>query len=651
MSKASFSSIIYAAFFILFMVDISAQDDVICKDFSDLVTMEMNNGKNHLFNRSEADYLDYDIKYHRLEWQVDPNYSYIKGKITTYFEVLENDFSEIQFDLAYNMIINGIGYHDENLNFTLENDVLKINLPASLSSGTLDSLFIDYEGAPTNAGFGSFAIGTHADGPALWTLSEPYGAKYWWPCKQDLNDKIDSIDIKVTTSSKYSVASNGLLKEILATNDSTNVYVWKHRYPIPAYLIAIAVTNFETFSDYVYLDNGDSIEILNYVYPSSLAQAKENLKNTIGPMELFNHLFGTYPFADEKYGHAQFGWGGGMEHQTMSFMGNFSYGLQAHELAHQWFGDKVTCRSWADIWLNEGFATYLTGLTNEFLKTEDDWNNWKTGQINSIVSQPNGSVYVDDTTNVSRIFNGRLSYNKGSYLLHMLRWNIGDENFFQACKNYLNDPLLAFSYANTSDLKFHLEQQSGEDLTEFFDDWFYGQGYPTFTLKWNQTSDILYLRLSQSSSDQSVEFFETPIELRLIGADRDSLIRIYSDIQNQYYDIPVDFEVVNIEFDPNRWIISKDNVVINDMTVNTSNNTGIDELIKIYPIPVGDKLTFELLGDVEAVFLTDLDGKVISNINVSIGENTINTSNLQAGHYFILIKNKGKTISKKIIKH
>jgi len=182
-------------------------------------------------------------------------------------------------------------------------------------------------------------------------------------------------------------------------------------------------------------------------------------------MNLYTTLFEEYPFANEKYGHAQFGWGGGMEHTTVSFMGSFGRNLIAHELAHQWFGNKITCGSWKDIWLNEGFATYLSGLTIENLDGNSAFITWKQQRINSITSQPNGAVYLtdSDTTSVNRIFNGRLSYDKGSMVLHMLRKKLGDADFFQGLKNYLADANHAYGYAKTEDFIAIMETTSGQD--------------------------------------------------------------------------------------------------------------------------------------------------------------------------------------------
>jgi aminopeptidase N len=206
---------------------------------------------------------------------------------------------------------------------------------------------------------------------------------------------------------------------------------WKSHYPIAAYLVAIAVTNYSYYSNYVPLGSGDSLQVLNYVYPEDLTYAQSNTPGIISIIQLYDSLTITYPFFKEKYGHCQFGWGGGMEHQTMTYLVSFDYSLMAHECAHQWFGDMVTCGSWEDIWLNEGFATYWQGMTVEHYDPSN-WMGWKQSQRDYIISQPDGSVLCTDTTDVGRIFDGRLTYSKGAYLLHMLRWTVGDAAFFQA---------------------------------------------------------------------------------------------------------------------------------------------------------------------------------------------------------------------------
>src|SRR5690606_22510271 len=243
---------------------------------------------------------------------------------------------------------------------------------------------------------------------------------------------------------------------------------------------------------------------------------------TLPIMDVFEELFGTYPYHTEKYGHAEFGWGGGMEHTTVSFMGGFSRGLIAHELAHHWFGNKVTCGSWKDIWINEGFAEYMAGLVVEHLDGQNSFDSWKGGKINSITSAPAGNVYLTDAQALDsdRIFSGRLTYNKGSMVVHMLRYVLGDEDFYQGMRNFLNDPAIAYNYAVTTQVKQHLEAASGKNLTEFFNDWIYGEGYPSYQVNAEIVSATqTKITLSQTSSHAGVSFFEMPVTLRLTGSN------------------------------------------------------------------------------------------------------------------------------------
>jgi len=641
-----------AALYTIGSLSIAAQHDVntFCKDLSHIVEMEKQ-GKDQLLNfKTNEATQNYDLKYHRMEWTVNPAENYISGEITSYFVPTEDEFQQINFDFSDNMTIVEVRYGSEVLNAQQADDNLKINLPGIIPNGQLDSISVKYEGAPNSTGFGSFMQGTHNGIPILWTLSEPYGAKVWWPCKQDLTDKIDSVDIIVKTPDAYRVGSNGKLISELPEGDLM-VYHWKHRYPITAYLVAIAVTNYDVFSDFVEIDNG-AIEVLNYVFPEDLSQAEDQLESTIEQMELFNELFEIYPFADEKYGHAQFGWGGGMEHQTMSFMGSFSYGLQAHELAHQWFGNKVTCGSWEDIWLNEGFATYLTGLTSEFLGTSFEWYDWKLSQINNIVSQPDGSVWVDDTTSVGRIFSGRLSYSKGAYLLHMLRWKLGDDDFFQATRNYLDDPDLAYSYAHTADLKAHLESQSGQDLTEYFEDWFYGQGYPSYDVEWHFSNNSLNLQIEQSTSHSSVDFFEMPLPIYVSGQGQDSIIRLDHNFSGQTFEIDLPFVAEQVQFDPSLWILSANNSV-QEVNVSQVRDSQYSNGIRLSPNPADDhvKIVFsDKVPEPDRIEVYNESGVLLESLSSIPSDYTLILGDWSAGVYHIAFYWQNEKVSKTIIK-
>lgn len=588
----------------------------------------------------------YDVTYHRMVWEVDPSKAQIKGEVTTYFTALD-DLNEVVFDLSDNMLVSSVQQRGTALSYTQNaNDELIINLPATQKKTVLDSLTITYAGNPVSSGFGSFEIGTHGASrtPVLWTLSEPYGAKGWWPCKQDLIDKIDSIDVFIQHPNGYKAASNGLLISEEDNAGSTLTH-WRHRYPIPAYLIAIAVTNYAVYEE---IRGNFDFDIVNYVYPEDLGAIRNRTAVTPNIMELYNELFEMYPFAREKYGHAQFGWGGGMEHTTMTFMGGWSRSLIAHELAHQWFGNKVTCGSWQDIWLNEGFATYLDGLVYENFDGEGVFTQWRKAVVNDITSRTGGATFVQDTSSVSRIFDSRLTYRKGSMILHMLRYKLGDDHFFKGVQNYLNDPQLAFAYAKSEDLQRHLEAVSGESLDEFFNDWLYGEGYPSYEVVWSQndSDQRVHFRVSQQQSHPSVSFFDMPLPLTVNGAFGETeKLRLEVSEDNQSFSIDLDFNVVSIQIDPETQLISK-----NNNTVLGLDEESLEQMISIYPNPVSDLLHIdanELLQIRKIILYNILGEKMFEQRDPT---RTINLEKMDTGLYLMVIDTDQGSHHKSILK-
>jgi len=588
-----------------------------------------------------------DINYHRMHWSIDPAINYISGSVFTLFKTTES-LNEITFELDTAMTVDSVLFHGQSISFADSGTyLLNIYLPITLNDNIFDSVEIFYRGEPGQGlGFGAFIQDIHNGDPIIWTLSEPYGAKEWWPNKNDLSDKIDSIDVYVTTPLGQRAASNGLLVEEKTLSNS-KLYHWKHRHPIATYLIAVAVTNYAVYSDFATINSG-VVEVLNYIYPEDSATVVMQTPAVVSSIQLYSNLFIDYPYLDEKYGHAQFGWGGGMEHQTMSFMGGFSHALMAHELAHQWFGDMVTCGSWHDIWLNEGFATYLTGLTYEHMPGTPWWLTWRHQTMNSVTNYPDGSVYCDDTTSVSRIFSSRLSYSKGAYVLHMLRWVCGDSAFFAGVTNYLNDPALSFGYAHTSDLKSHLEASSGLNLTEFFNDWYYGEGYPTYDVSVYQSSnDSITLTLNQTSSHSSVSFFEMPVPIRIKGSNIDSIFVLDNTFSGQQYTLAVNCWVDSIEFDPEVHLISKSNI---------SSNVGLevqntDNVLLIAPNPTSSSVTIKSKELIKEIEVFDVSGRLIHTYNsLNNREYNINLSNNVTGIYFLRISTNQQTFVKKVVK-
>lgn len=589
---------------------------------------------------------NYDIKYHKLEVTIDPNQYFISGKVTSRFIPTEN-LNTIVFDLAHQLTVSLVKQGTSTLTFSQSNNQLTINLAQTVNQGIQGEVEITYSGAPpaTNEAFTkSFHNGT----PIIWTLSEPFGSKDWWPCKEDLNDKIENMDIFITSPSQYVSVANGLEVSQIQNGNGTKTTHFQHNYPIPAYLVALAVTNYQIFTQTAGTAP-NTFPVVNYLYPESYQSVLPQLQQTLLVMDLFEDLFGTYPFHEEKYGHAQFGWGGGMEHTTVSFMGSFSRSLIAHELGHHWFGNKVTCATWQDIWINEGFAEYMAGLVVEHLDGQQPFTSWKSQKNNSITSSPNGNVYLTESqaTNSNRIFDSRLTYNKGSMIVHMLRDKLGDTVFYQAVQNILNDPLLAYNSATTDQVKTHFENASNLDLDEFFNDWIYNQGYPTFHLSsQNVANGQVELVLSQSSSHNSVSFFEAPVKVKLIASNGQEEVHVLNHtVNNQTFVLETALSnLVEIVINPFQDIICK----VGNVTLSNDSYT-LEKEIKVYPVPTNDRLNIEFPSTTQLSFwnLYDTTGKKV----LSGTETFATIQSLSSGNYLLEMKLDNKYYHKKIVKH
>lgn len=589
---------------------------------------------------------NYDITYHKLEFTLNPTVKFITGKVTTTYTALSN-MNTITFDFANPLTVSSIKKGTTNLTFVEDtNNQLIINLPTTQVAGTSATIEINYSGVPPNNGFDSFVQTTHNGSPIIWTLSEPFGARDWWPCKQDLNDKINSIDVFITAPSQYIAVSNGVETTAPVISGANKTTHFHHGYPIPAYLVAVAVSNYTVYNQTAGTAP-NTYPIVNYIYPEDFSTVQSQLDQTPLILDLYESLFEVYPFHDEKYGHAQFGWGGGMEHTTVSFMVGFDRQLIAHEMAHQWFGDKVTCGTWKDIWLNEGFATYLATLVIENFDGLDAFIAEKDGMINYITSSTNGAVYLTDTqaTNVDRIFSGRLSYNKGAMVLEMLRFKLGDAAFFQGLKNYLADPNLAYKYAVTTNLQTHLEAVYGSSLTEFFNDWVYNQGYPTYSItaqSWGAGQAKFIV--NQTQSDPSVTYFEMPVPVRVYGAagqQADLVLDNTFDGEEIIKSVP--FSITSVEFNPEKHIIAGPSSI----TLGNQ-NFDLENAISIYPNPSSDVVHIQMpsTSTLEKVIVyNNLGQKVMENSSLEFSVSTLST-----GVHYIDIQTTEGTFHKKFIK-
>lgn len=603
-----------------------------------IAAMEAKRWRPNLFkNNAVYNGQNYDWKYAACYWEINPEVKYISGRVVQTIDIIIPT-DTIRFDMSADLHVNSVLADGIPVQFVFTNNfTLAVILPQDATPG-IKEIEINYEGEPISHSALSFVQSFHGTEPEIYTLSEPFGARDWWPCKQTLNDKLDSIFIQITVPVGIKAGSNGSLEYVTENGDGSQSFGWKHRFPIPAYLVSIAATNYASYTQSTTVE-GKEIQVLNYVYPERLALAQSRTLVVPDLLNLFSTYFGIYPYWPEKYGHCQTSIPGGMEHTTMSTMAGFYYSLVAHEMAHQWFGDKVTCGSWAHIWLNEGFATFLTGLSYEALFDQNRYMDWKLALQQSIKSQPGGSVYVADSTSRVSIFNGRLSYNKGAYLLIMLREIMGDDLFFQACREYLNDPDLAFGYAVTSDFKAHLESVAQRDFTQFFDHWFYGEGYPIYDLTWSPTADGILITLLQTTSDPSVDFYALPLPIQLIGDTQSKIVKLDNSFSGQQFYIPSSFDVREVKIDPYLNILA-------DRSVSYSPTSDVDvNKIQISPNPATNSIQFSILNpafNAAKVEIFDVLGRLIFSQNPTggiHGSRRIDISNLRYGTYILRLSN------------
>ena len=506
----------------------------------------------------------YKITYYKLDLNfVNPGLS---GVVTAAGKSQQDGLNQISFDLASAMYVDSVLIDGISAAYSHSTDLLNITCNHIYNTGEVFSVSMFYHGNPVVSGFGSFGDSIRVDGAQwIWTLSEPYGASDWWPCINHPSSKADSVDVWITCLSTYKAVSQGKLIESLSNGNGTTTYKWKHRYPIAAYLVSVTLTNFNTFSDWYTYSPTDSMEVVNYVTPNigtNNPSFRTNVAKTPRMLQIFSDLFGQYPFIKEKYGHVEFGWGGGMEHQTITSLGTFAFteSTIAHELAHQWFGDMITCKTWPDLWLNEGFASYCEAL---YYEKQYGTPSYRSLMANFLffAKYANGSLHLADTVSNggSVMFDNSLVYSKGAAVLHMLRHVLGDSLFFASMKAYANEPSLRFNTASTSDFRGVCERVSGKDLKYFFDEWIEGERYPGYThsLRVAQQGQNFQatVQIRQTTGTLNPLYFTMPADLRFLGSGLDTTMRVFNTSGDQSFSFTFAVHPDSVEFDPNNWIL------------------------------------------------------------------------------------------------
>lgn len=608
------------------------------------------------FERDNGLLDQYDMKFFFLDLNVENDSRFISGNVTINSEVTAAVMDTFALELIPEMAVDSLFINGVLHTAVRDGDFLIVPLATPLSQGDAISAQVYYQGTPPS---GSFFTGVSTDYSTTWgknvtwTLSEPYNAKEWWPTKQDLVDKADSAWVFLTTDQENLAGSQGILTAITPMPGNKLRFEWKTSYPIVYYLISFAVADYQEYLIYAYPDGyPDSILIQNYIYdsPSCLEFYQEGIDRTADFIELFSDLFSLYPFEQEKYGHCLTELGGGMEHQTMSTMGGFSFGLVAHELGHMWFGDYVTCATWSDIYINEGWATYSDYLANENVLGYAAAQNWLSSRHGHVKGAPGGSIYVpeEELGNVWRIFDGRLSYSKGAIFNHMLRWEINDDDlFFEACQEFISQ--YADSSATGLDLKEVFEDVTGLDFTDFFDQWYFGEGYPIFDITWNQDGDSLYLSSTQTTSTSVTTLFKMTLPVYVEFQDgSDTTFRFYQEANLQNFSAAIGQPVSDIAFDPEQWVLHKLNSLL--VVVEELNNP---VHFTVGPNPFNDRLNIFFSndpGNEMYMIISDLTGRKVLEQEISGNRYNLDTGDLPGGVYLLKISDGENSLTKKILK-
>jgi aminopeptidase N len=507
-------------------------------------------------NQHKINILHYD-----LNFDLYPEKKLLKGDATLKGVLDSKNINEIDLNFYDNMKISKIYLDGKNSTFNLSN--YRLSIPINNPIPDTFNLRIIYEGTPKSEGLGSFSFGEINGKSVVYNLSEPTYASTWFPCNDLPTDKA-LLDIKITNDSSETSVSNGVLIDTLL-NGSRKTYHWKTYYPISTYLISIYSSKYENFNDiYVSQDKKDSMLIRYYAFPEHLKFAKVDFKDHPKMINFFSKTFGEYPFIKEKYGVAEFLWQlGAMEHQTITGIGsNFVRGrkffndIYVHELAHQWFGDAVGPKTWKDIWLNEGFATYCEALYDEHNYGE---KSLRSSMLSKFQDDFPGTLY-----NPGENLFGTTVYNKGAWVLHMLRHEVGDSTFFKILRTYYHD--YKYKNASTEDFKNECEKVSGKNLTKYFDQWvFEGEGIINLSYKFSANKndnssgkkDLYKTVIELNQTQDKYKIYNFPIDINFVNDDDSSVTKtFFITSRDTILETGLNYKPSKIILDPENWLLA-----------------------------------------------------------------------------------------------
>ncbi len=502
---------------------------------------------------------NYDVKFYDIFIRINDTTNILYGHVGFAATAAQDNVNEIQIDFYDNMLVDSIVSPVGPLAFTRASNIVTVTLDHAYNIGDPFSFVFYYHGHPIEGGFQAFSFTTRLGYKVMSSLSEPYFARTWWPCKDRMDDKADSFNIAIEVASQYYVGSNGTLDSITLSSPNTKTYFYSVRYPMVSYLFSVAVSVYTVWTDwYRYNAGKDSMRLTHAVYPDQYQYSIPRYGITPQAISLLAQTYGPYPFLREKYGHSNFQWGGGMEHQTMTSMTGSSFGFAeavvVHELSHQWWGDMITCKTWGHIWLNEGFASYSEAL---YYLNRDGWDAYRS-YMTTMDFAGGGTIYIYDTTRVNVIF-GSIVYDKGAWVVHMLRGILGETMFNAAMTAYYNSQY-KYGSATTEEFRDLVEATTGMDLHWFFQDWIYGTYRPNYRWYWMTESATgggynSYVVVKQVQTTTPT-VFRMPVPTYFAHSDgTGDTIKLKCDAPQTFFKFHSSKDVYNVLLDPANWVL------------------------------------------------------------------------------------------------
>ncbi len=583
-----------------------------------------------------------DVKFYYLDLEIAIDSQYIAGVVNCIFEPVIDGLDHVWLSLNSSLTVDDVSGDVDS--FLQSGDSILVNLDGAYGPGDALELVISYHGVPVLAGgYKGLRYETHhGSEPIIATLSTPYLAHYWYPCKDGPSDKPDSVFVDVTIPVKevngveVIAVSNGILENVI-DNTTEKTYQWRHRYPIVTYYVMVAISNFVKFSEDYAGIYGEEYPLDYYVFQQDLAGSQAGVEDMPLALDIFSEKFGKYPFSAEKYGMTQLGFYGAIENQTNTITNNMLpswFSVSVHELGHMWFGDMITCKNWHHAWLNEGFATYSEAVYDEAVYGYEAYLDNMSGNE----YWNGGTLYLQNASDTFNVFQS-IIYRKGAYVLHMLRGVLGDSIFWDCIYNYSTDTDFMYAQATTEDFQQVCEDVSGEDLDYFFEQWIYDAYYPEYYFNFENHDDSLAFLIWQVQEQQGRRpLFKMPVEVKLLyEGGGDTVINVWNDEIYQVFTVPVQEAVVMIEIDPEPKILRKATYQPGIPVGLKERNAALEAFVRIYPNPVGESATIEINSSNENMSLVfyDITGKEVKRMeNLQPGTNIFNRGSIPGGVYF-----------------